>query len=126
MNCHLSRRDLRPKTTRPLSLKLGLFNYLARGFAEEPIDWYTRPFWLEMIKSDDRETVCYRLKPKFDRFLDLLSKYMNRMHQFDQPYFPFSFFTRNTHYDFNQLVCTYRHRLWTVILSSLYSAIPSI
>ncbi|RWS21518.1 uncharacterized protein B4U80_00596, partial [Leptotrombidium deliense] len=73
-----------------------LFNYLANGFVKEPVDWYPRPYWLQ-IKDD--HSFCYNFRPQVELLLQQKKLFLRKFKSY--PLFAFSFYIQVTHNDFN-------------------------
>lgn len=81
----------------------GLFNYLGKGFVNQPTDWYPRPVWLQMHNDQGIETLglCYNRRAKFDIWLQQVKQFINKARKSSQPSFLFSFHILVTHDNFN-------------------------
>ncbi|XP_067001262.2 uncharacterized protein [Anabrus simplex] len=80
------------------------FNYLAKGFLNEPTDYYMRPFWLQMdnlknFRSSDYR--CYGNIPKYTYLFNYTEEFITKMK--DLPYFAFSFLTSYSHDHINSI-----------------------
>ncbi|XP_053214187.1 uncharacterized protein LOC128397483 [Panonychus citri] len=84
--------------------KLALLNFMAKGFLKPPVDWYPRPYWLEMDKSlkSENSDFCYNEKPKIDYWFKQVKQLLNKATKSNLPFFLWSFYIQVTHSDFNK------------------------
>lgn len=69
---------------------LNTFNFLTKGFKEQPTDYYARPFWLAMdqnVKSLNNNTKCYAHTPKHHFLLNYTRDFVSLMSKEKRPYF---------------------------------------
>ncbi|RWS25781.1 uncharacterized protein B4U80_01911 [Leptotrombidium deliense] len=79
-----------------------LFNYLAKGFVHRPVDWYPRPFWIQIEREAGlrSHSFCYNGVPKIDIFLQQLNLFLKKVKS--NPFFVYSFYIQVSHEDFNK------------------------
>jgi hypothetical protein len=83
-----------------------IFNYLAKGFQQQPTDYYMRPFWIEMDHSDllrRSSNLCFGNVPKHFLILDWAKEFLHKFSNADNKYFLFSFLTELSHDYLNQI-----------------------
>ncbi|XP_053214189.1 uncharacterized protein LOC128397485 [Panonychus citri] len=75
-----------------------------RGFRKPPVDWYSRPFWLEMdrLQEYDYFDVCFNGKPKIVYWLKQVKQFLNKATKSNLPFFLYSFYILVTHDHFNR------------------------
>ncbi|XP_053214186.1 LOW QUALITY PROTEIN: uncharacterized protein LOC128397482 [Panonychus citri] len=81
-----------------------LLSYSLQGFRRHPVDWYPRPYWLEMdilLRSKYRE-FCYNGEPKIVHWLKQVKQFLNKATRSNLPFFLWSFYIQVTHTDFNK------------------------
>jgi hypothetical protein len=82
---------------------------LGKGFVEQPVDWYPRPFWLHIYFNENEgnahhlltESFCYYDQPKIDLLFDQGKVFVEKAKSEGRPSFTFLFYIQLTHNDFN-------------------------
>jgi hypothetical protein len=89
------------------SYEITLFSEIENGrkgfVREQPVDWYTLPFWRQLISTDEPiiEDFCYfDRKPRVDIFLNQLKHFLKRCYEKSMHYFAFAFYIQVTHVNF--------------------------
>ncbi|KAG8221832.1 hypothetical protein J437_LFUL003466 [Ladona fulva] len=92
-----------------------IFNYLSKGFLEQPTDYYMRPFWLVMdnithFKSSDNR--CYGNIPRHTFLYNYTEEFVTKMSNYS--YFAFSFLTQMSH-DYLNLIKLLDHDIESML-----------
>ncbi|XP_054162122.1 uncharacterized protein LOC128960076 [Oppia nitens] len=96
-------KDFKSKGFRTMLMEdapdMATFNRFKLGFAEQPTDYYLRPFSSQI--EEDIKYYCYLDKPETEVYFDYVYDFVSAMTDRKQKYFAFTFMARLTHDEVN-------------------------